>query len=101
RRCASVIGAALDGDAEAVEAGDRVDDAERQFLIEQDAALLDVQLDEGVEVGANRVRVALGCKAHLAHCLPDRDAVQVGQVVQFGGIDLPEYAARTPEVGVK
>ena len=101
RRGAGVVGASFDGGAEAEQAGNRVDDAERHALVGEDAALLDVQLDEGVEIVAYRVLEVLGCETNRAHGFANAHSVRVTQRIELGRVDQAEHATGAPEVGVE
>src|SRR5207245_10789562 len=101
RRGASVVGAAFDGHLEAVQAGNRVDDSEWQALNEQDAALLDVQLDERVQVIPPGLAEALGRETNLGHRLAYARAAFIAERVELTFVDEAEDAAGAPEVAVE
>src|SRR5437773_12119071 len=81
-------------------AHDRPYDAETRALLLEDRALLDVELDEGVDVAADRLSDVRGIETHATHRVGQRDAVGVACARGFVGRDAVGDRGRAPAVRV-
>src|SRR5204863_9885165 len=75
RRGPGVVRPTLERDAEAVQPSNRVDDAKRRAFVEQDAALLNVELDKSIEIIPPGCRVVFRWEPRRGHRLSNTDAL--------------------------
>src|SRR5262245_9709624 len=94
-----MVGPATQLDDVMADRGDRVDDADRQPFVLEDRALLDVELDPGVEVVALRLRDPLRIEPDRPHRLADRGALAVADLLGLLLREPADNRARAPEVG--